>query len=90
MTGITDTTPARLQDTLGDWIESREAFPVLVKRMQEIFDDPRCEEMISVTEATRAYAEGNTQAWEVAGIPEREWRTAMGELVCPICGGLRQ
>jgi hypothetical protein len=33
---------------------------------------------------------GNTQAWAAADVPEREWRTAVDELVCPICGPLHQ
>lgn len=90
VSGITATTRDRLQGAIGDWLEAGEAFPALQSRVTEIFNDPVRAEMIAVTETTRVIAEGNTQAWEALGVPEREWRTAVDELVCPICGGLHQ
>lgn len=90
VTGITDTTRDRLQTAVGEWLESNEPYPALRTRVAEIFDNPVRAEMIAATEGTRAIAEGNTQAWAAADIPEREWRTAVDELVCPICGPLHQ
>ena len=87
---ITETTCERLQTAVGDWLEAGEAFPALTERVQAIFDDPYRAKMIAATEATRAIAEGNTQAWAAADVPEREWRTAVDRLVCPLCGALHQ
>lgn len=88
--GITDTTLKLLQDAIDMWIGNGEIFPDLVSRVSAIFDNPRRARLIATTEATRAYAEGNTIAWQDAGAWGREWRTAVDELVCPICGGLHR
>lgn len=43
---------------------------------------------IAVTEATRAFAEGNKIAFEEMGIKKMMWKTNRDELVCKICGPL--
>jgi SPP1 gp7 family putative phage head morphogenesis protein len=42
-------------------------------------------ELIGVTEITAAYAQGNREAWIMAGLSLMTWRTAGDDLVCPIC-----
>ena len=43
-------------------------------------------EMIAITEATRAFSEGNIQEWLASGVVDGiKWMTAEDELVCPIC-----
>jgi SPP1 gp7 family putative phage head morphogenesis protein len=88
--GIVRTTRDKLAGALSDWLQSNQAFPALLEKVNEIFDDPRRAEMIAVTETTRVIAEGNTLAWNEAGVWGREWRTARDELVCPICGPLHK
>lgn len=79
-----------LRQEIAGWIETGEALPDLVKRLEPTFGRQRAE-LIASTEVTRAYAEGNRQAWAEAGIVEkREWRTAADERVCPICGPLHK
>jgi len=87
---ITETTQKRVAAALNEWIEGGEAFPGLVQRINKIFDDTRRAKLIAATEATRAYAEANTIAWRDAGVWGREWRTAVDELVCPVCRPLHQ
>lgn len=86
--GITQTTQTALQSAISGWLEAGAAYSELEKRVREIFDNPQRAALISVTEGTRAIAEGNTQAWQAVNVWGREWRTAQDELVCPICGGL--
>lgn len=90
LTGIMQTTRNRLYTTIADWIASNQAFPALLEKVNEIFDDPRRAEAIAVTETTRVIAEGNTLAWREAGVWGREWQTARDELVCPVCGPLHK
>jgi len=88
--GITDTTRARMQTALDEWITAGEPLSRLTERVTAIFNDPQRAAAIAATESTRAYAEGNNQVWQAAGVPEREWRTAVDERVCPVCGALHQ
>jgi len=89
ITGINETTAARLQAAINSWIEVGEDFPALVARVQEIFANPVRAGMIAATEITRVYAEANTLAWRESGVvTARRWVTANDERVCPICGPL--
>lgn len=88
--GITELTQQRLQSAFSAWLAAGEEFPKLRERVRTIFEDAKRAELIAVTEATRAIAEGNTQAWSAAGVPERRWETANDELVCEVCGALHQ
>ena len=87
---ITETTMSQLQAQVNQWIEVGETFPQLVNRVNGIFNNPRRAALIAATEATRAYAEANTIAWQDIGAWGREWRTAVDELVCPTCRPLHQ
>jgi len=87
--GITETSKTALQTQLSNWIEAGEPLPELFKRLDPVYGPVRAE-MIGVTEATRAYAEGNTLVWEKSEVIEaRQWQTAADELVCPICAPLQ-
>jgi len=99
--GITDNTRQRLQAEIDAWIASGNAFPALSERLRPLIPDLEKvaatalqpdyrARLTAATEATRAYADGNTRVWEAAGVWGREWRTAVDERVCPICGGLHQ
>lgn len=90
LTGIMQTTRNRLYTEIASWIASNQAFPALLEKVNEIFDDPRRAESIAVTETTHVIAEGNTLAWREAGVWGREWRTARDEMVCEICGPLHK
>ena len=68
VSGITDTTRAGLHGALSGWIEKSAPLPDLIKRIDDMgVFGPARSQMIAVTEATRVYAEGNSQAWEAAG-----------------------
>lgn len=68
VSGITDTTRAGLRGALSGWIEKPAPLPDLIKRIDDMgVFGPARSQMIAVTEATRVYAEGNSQAWEAAG-----------------------
>jgi SPP1 gp7 family putative phage head morphogenesis protein len=79
-----------MQAALDEGITAGEPLSRLTERVNAIFNDPRRAAAIAATESTRAYAEGTTQVWQAAGVPEREWRTAVDERVCPVCGALHQ
>ncbi len=88
--GITATTRAAVVNEVRYFIDNSITVNQLRDRLMAgaMFNRVRAE-MIAVTETTRAYAEGNTAAWEKSGLVEgREWQTANDELVCPICGPL--
>jgi len=99
--GITDNTRQRLQQQVDGWIAAGNAFPDLVERIKPLIPDLEAiaatalqpdyrARLIAMTESTRAYADGNTRVWAAAGVWGREWRTAVDERVCPVCGGLHQ
>jgi len=71
---------------IGRWIDNGEPLPSLIADLQPFFG-PKRAKRIAVTEVTRAYAEGSTQAYIASGVVEmREWATANDEYVCPVCG----
>jgi len=99
--GITDNTRQRLQQQVDAWIAAGNAFPDLVERVKPLIPDLEAvattalqpdyrARLIAMTESTRAYADGNQRVWEAAGVWGREWRTAVDERVCPVCGALHQ
>ncbi len=70
------------------WIDNGESLDMLKQDLLAFFGPARAER-IAVTEVTRAYARGATEAYRASGVVnEREWLTAQDELVCPTCGGL--
>lgn len=74
ITGITETTTARMQRAVSAWVESGEAVPELVERVLGIFVNPGRARLIAVTEATRVYAEANNRLWVSEGLPEAIFR----------------
>lgn len=90
---ITETTRKRyalvrdeVAEDIAAWIEEGEPLPRLIRTLEAKMPAHRAE-MVAVTEVTRAYAEANTNAWEMSGEVEgRRWRTAQDEHVCEICG----
>lgn len=87
---LADTTEQGVGQAVARWIESAEPLQALIDTLTPFFGAARAENIAS-TEVTRAYAEGNKQAWRESGVvAEVEWRTAQDELVCPICGPLSE
>ena len=90
VSGINRTTERRLQTAVSEWITNGEPLRELRRELEPIFGRQRAE-LIASTETTRAYAEANNIAYRESGVAEgREWRTAMDERVCPICGPLNE
>jgi SPP1 gp7 family putative phage head morphogenesis protein len=89
--GITRTTRDRLQKEIAQWVANDETINQLARRLADPNGpfSPKRARMIAVTETTRAFAEGNREAWRESGVIEqRRWNTSVDELVCPICGPL--
>ena len=87
ISGIDETTLARTQSAVAQWIRNGEPLPMLAEDLASIFGLKRAE-LIAATEVTRAYAEANQLIYKRAGIRYKEWRAANDELMCPICGAL--
>ena len=84
--GLTATSRKALGAQLAAWIESGQPLPDLIGRLESVYGETRAK-TIAVTEATRAYAEGNKVAWDESEVTAGyEWMTAQDELVCLICG----
>jgi SPP1 gp7 family putative phage head morphogenesis protein len=85
---ISDTTRARIQAEVANFVRNDETINQLSQRLEPMFSPVRAE-MISVTEVTRSFSEANQIAWQESGVIDgKEWRTNNDELVCPICGPL--
>lgn len=85
---INGTTRKFLQGEIPAWVESGAELDALVEALAPMFGKVRAE-MIAATEVTRAFAEGNQEAWRQSGVVKgKRWFTAEDELVCPICGPL--
>jgi SPP1 gp7 family putative phage head morphogenesis protein len=88
VSGINGTTRNFLQSAIVDWIESGAPLGDLIDQVTPMFGAVRAQ-MISVTEVTRAFAEGNTATWRESGLVKgQRWMTGEDELVCPTCGAL--
>lgn len=86
--GLNETSLTLLQQEIGDWIERGGTLEELRTRLAPHFGEERARS-IAATEVTRAYAEGNLEAWRATGLVSgKEWRTAKDDRVCPICGPL--
>jgi SPP1 gp7 family putative phage head morphogenesis protein len=86
--GINSTTQARLQTAVNDWFNERTTLPDLVKELEPTFGRKRAK-TISITETTRAAAQGAIESYEVSGVvSEWEWVTVNDERVCPTCAPL--
>ncbi len=72
---------------LNRWIGNGEDLDKLISDLEPVFGKKRAE-MISVTEVTRAFHEGNVVAYKESGVVNKiAWRTVRDEIVskCPIC-----
>lgn len=82
-------TMPQLRREIADFIETGKPFSDLVSNLANVVGRSRAE-LIASTETTRAFAEGNRNAWRQASEETgltigREWQTAVDERVCPIC-----
>jgi len=85
---INATSLERTRRAVSAWIDNGESLGALIEDLTPIFGRGRAE-LIASTEVTRAYAEANRQAYIETGVVDQiEWRTAVDERVCPICGPL--
>ena len=87
---ITETTRQAMQQAVGDWIESGEPLPALVRQIQQAGTFGRDRALlIAQTETTRASAEAEEIAYRESGVvKQKEWDAANDRLVCPVCGAL--
>jgi SPP1 gp7 family putative phage head morphogenesis protein len=88
--GITDKTRADVQSAMAAWIEKPgSTIGDLVAELSPKFaNNIYRADLIAVTETTRAYANGEKQAYQDAGIKRWRWNTNRDDLVCPFCGPL--
>ena len=85
VSAINETSQTFLQETISAWVSSGQPLNVLAEQLATMFGPVRAE-MISVTEVTRAFAQGNIEAWRESGVINlMQWNTANDDLVCEIC-----
>lgn len=85
---INPNTRRAVQEAMRNWFEMQGTVDDLAEMLKPTFGKPRAR-MIAETEVTRAFARAHHESWkETPIIQGREWRTAMDERVCPICGAL--
>ena len=82
--GLNATTRDALRREIAAWIESGEPLDVLARRLEPMFGELRGR-VIAETEVTRAFAEGQYQAFQRAGVARWTWHTANDERVCHVC-----
>lgn len=92
VSGITQTTQTYLQVTMSNWIQSGAPISELIETLTNSgFWGAVRSEMIAVTETTRAFAQGNLEAWRQGGVVSgKDWVTAFDDFVCPICEPLHE
>jgi len=87
---IDDATLDATRNAIANWAESGAPLPDLIDQLAPWYGEERASR-IAVTETTRSFAEANRQAYAASGVvAQMEWRTAVDELVCPICGPLHE
>jgi SPP1 gp7 family putative phage head morphogenesis protein len=84
---INATSLERTRRAVSAWIDNGESLAALIEDLAPIFGRQRAE-LIASTEVTRAYARGNRESYLEAGVTRWEWRTAVDERVCRVCGPL--
>lgn len=86
---ITVTTRDFISKELQTWIQSGGPLQDLMDALAgDVYSDYRAF-MIATTEVTRAYTEGNLDAWRISGVVSgKQWFTAEDDIVCDICGPL--
>ena len=78
-----------IRTAMAEWIQNGLPRTALVEMLTEPLLSRDRAEMVAATEATRAYSQGNIEAWRASGVVTgMEWRTANDEDVCPICAPL--
>jgi SPP1 gp7 family putative phage head morphogenesis protein len=82
---VDDTTRKLVSDAVTKWLESGESLDTLSKEIDAIFRDPARAQVISSTEATRAYAAGSKMRYQQANVQKAIWNTVNDSVVCPIC-----
>jgi len=88
--GLNDTNRRVLQKEVSRWAESGEPLAALNKRLEPYFGKERAK-LLASTETTRAYAEGNMEAWKQSGVVEKKrWNTVNDDRVCPLCSPLHR
>ena len=86
--GIDNTTLRNVRQQVAQWASNGQPLTALEKELETVFGKTRAS-LIASTEVTRAYAQGNKISYQESGIVKKiKWRTAQGEMVCPICGSL--
>lgn len=89
ITQIDETTRRSVREAVTRWIDNGEPLDALVGDLRAGPFSERRARMIASTEVTRAFASANEIAYQQSGVvKEVEWRAAMDERVCPVCGGL--
>ncbi|MCX6057750.1 MAG: minor capsid protein [Chloroflexi bacterium] len=82
------TTQTIVGTTVADWIaKPNMTVGDLDAVLTPVFGATRAN-AIAVTETTRAFANGQIEAYKAEGIEEMIWRTNKDALVCPVCGPL--
>jgi SPP1 gp7 family putative phage head morphogenesis protein len=90
ITQIDDHTLDATRQAIASWAESGAPLPDLIEQLTPLFGEERAGR-IATTEVTRSFADANRAAYEESGIVQQmEWRTAVDEKVCPICGPLHE
>ena len=82
--GLGATTRDALRREIAQWVESGEPLDALARRLAPTFGEGRGR-IIAETEVTRAYAQGQVQAFGRAGVTRWRWNTANDERVCDVC-----
>lgn len=91
---ITDSTRQQLGKLISRWIETDADFEDLVADVRRLIPTnpfPNVRDrarLIAATEVTRIYADARAVNFTAAGLKRWRWRTAMDELVCPVCRSL--
>lgn len=89
ITRINDTTLANVRESVARWVNNGEPLSALVSDLRNSGFSPRRAQLIAATEVTRAYADANEQVYRASGVVDLvEWRTAVDERVCVVCGAL--
>lgn len=90
--GLIETTRERIRHLISSFITSTQTVGELFQGIQESGAySPERAQAIAVTEVTRAFAEGNLEAWRASGVVQgKRWNTNNDHLVCPTCGPLNQ
>lgn len=89
MAQLIETTVAAAAPLVREWARNGQPLSDLQDQLLAAgFNETRARR-IATTEVTRAYAEGNNQAWTASGVvDEKEWTTSADEKVCSVCGPL--